>query len=128
MCAARMRRRFWMRSAATTAAGCNPGESLYTHFLTPDADVIDDTLVYRRGWDDYLVVVNASNDDKDRTWLESVRDGKVRIDNAHPFARTFGYNAQIRNLRDASSGDAMRVDIALQGPRVARYAVGNGRG
>jgi glycine hydroxymethyltransferase len=97
--------------------GLNPGESLYTHFLTPDADVIDDTLVYRRGWDDYLVVVNASNDDKDRTWLESVRDGKVRIDNARPSARTFGYNAQIRNLRDASSGDAMRVDIALQGPR-----------
>ncbi|PWB69504.1 MAG: glycine cleavage system protein T [Anaerolineales bacterium] len=97
--------------------GLQPGESLYTHFLTPDADVIDDTLVYRRGWDDYLVVVNASNDDKDRTWLESVRDGKVRIDNARPFARTYGYNAEIRNLRDASSGDAMRVDIALQGPR-----------
>ena len=75
--------------------GLNPGESLYTHFLTPDADVIDDTLVYRRGWDDYLVVVNASNDDKDRTWLESVRDGKVRIDNARPFARTYGYNAVI---------------------------------
>jgi glycine hydroxymethyltransferase len=97
--------------------GLNPGESLYTHFLTPDADVIDDTLVYRRGWEDYLVVVNASNDDKDRTWLESVRDGKVKIDNARPSARTFGYNAQIRNLRDASSGDAMRVDIALQGPK-----------
>jgi glycine hydroxymethyltransferase len=97
--------------------GLLPGESLYSHFLTPDADVIDDTLIYRRGWDDYLVVVNASNDDKDRTWLESVRDGKVRIDNARPFARTFGYNAQIRNLRDASSGDAMRVDIALQGPK-----------
>ncbi len=97
--------------------GLQPGESLYSHFLTPNADVIDDTLIYRRGWDDYLVVVNASNDDKDRTWLESVRDGKVRIDNARPSARTFGYNAQIRNLRDASSGDAMRVDIALQGPK-----------
>jgi glycine hydroxymethyltransferase len=97
--------------------GLNPGESLYTHFLTPDADVLDDTLVYRRGWDDYLVVVNASNDDKDRTWLENVRDGKVRIDNARPSARTYGYNAEIRNLRDASSGDAMRVDIALQGPK-----------
>ena len=97
--------------------GLMPGESLYTHFLTPDADVIDDTLVYRRGWDDYLVVVNASNDDKDRTWLESVRDGKVRIDNARPFARTFGYRAEIRNLRDPKSGADMRVDIALQGPK-----------
>ncbi|MFT3890455.1 MAG: serine hydroxymethyltransferase [Anaerolineales bacterium] len=50
--------------------GLLPGESLYSHFLTPDADVIDDTLVYRRGWEKYLVVVNASNDDKDRTWFE----------------------------------------------------------
>ncbi len=102
---------------ANDCGGLSPGESLYTHFLTPDADVIDDTLVYRRGWDDYLVVVNASNDDKDRAWLESVRDGKVRIDNVRPFARTYGYNAAIRNLRDPKSGDAMRVDIALQGPK-----------
>ena len=94
--------------------GLLPGESLYSHFLTPDADVIDDTLIYRRGWDDYLVVVNASNDDKDRTWLESVRDGKVKIDNGRPWARTYGYNAEIRNLRDRKAGSAMRVDIALQ--------------
>ncbi len=97
--------------------GLLPEESLYTHFLTPDADVIDDTLVYRRGQDNYLVVVNASNDDKDRTWLESVRDGKVRIDNARPWARTYGYEANIRNLRDPKSGSDMRVDIALQGPK-----------
>lgn len=97
--------------------GLMPGESLYTHFLTPDGDVIDDTLVYRRGFDNFLVVVNASNDDKDRAWLESVRDGKVKIDNARPWARAYGYNAEIRNLRDPKSGDAMRVDIALQGPK-----------
>lgn len=106
--------------------GLMPGESLYTHFLTPDADVIDDTLVYRRGWDNYLVVVNASNDDKDRTWLESVRDGKVKIDNARPFARTFGYEAAIRNLRDPKSGDAMRVDIALQGPKSREILIAMG--
>ncbi|MDQ3004304.1 MAG: hypothetical protein M3R47_02825, partial [Chloroflexota bacterium] len=94
-----------------------PGESLYSHFLTPDADVLDDTLVYRRGGEDYLVVVNASNDDKVRAWLENVRDGLVRIDNARPWARTYGYNAEIRNLRDVEAGSDMRVDIALQGPR-----------
>jgi glycine hydroxymethyltransferase len=97
--------------------GLQPGESLYTHFLTPDADVVDDTLVYRRGTDNYLVVVNASNDDKDRTWLESVRDGKVMIDNEKPWARTYGYAATLRNLRDPKAGSAMRVDIALQGPK-----------
>ncbi|MBC7876701.1 MAG: serine hydroxymethyltransferase [Anaerolineales bacterium] len=97
--------------------GLQPGESLYSHFLTPDADVLDDTLVYRRGWDNYLVVVNASNDDKVRTWWESVRDGKVKIDNARPWARTYGYEANIRNLRDPKAGSAMRVDLALQGPK-----------
>jgi glycine hydroxymethyltransferase len=94
-----------------------PGESLYSHFLTPAADVIDDTLVYRRSEDKFLMVVNASNDDKDRTWLESVRDGKVKVDAARPWARAYGYNAVIRNLRDPQAGKDMRVDIALQGPK-----------
>ena len=102
---------------ANDVGGLEPGESLYSQFLTPDADVIDDTLVYRRGWDKFLVVVNASNDDKDRTWFESVRDGKVCIDNARPWARTYGYQAQIRDLRDPRAGNDMRVDIALQGPK-----------
>ncbi len=102
---------------ANDCGGLLPGESLYSQFLTPDADVIDDTLVYRRAWDKYLVVVNASNDDKDRTWFESVRDGKVKIDNARPFARTYGYNAVIRNLRDPKAVSDMRIDIALQGPK-----------
>ncbi len=102
---------------ANDAGGLLPGNSLYTQFLTPDAEVIDDTLVYRRGWEDFLVVVNASNDDKDRAWLTAVRDGKVKIDNKYPWARTYGYNAEIRNLRDPKAGADMRVDIALQGPR-----------
>ena len=88
-----------IRSAPTTAVGCNPARALYSQFLTPDADVIDDTLVYRRDWDKFLVVVNASNDDKDHTWFESVRDGTVKIDNARPWARTYGYNAEIRDLQ-----------------------------
>ncbi len=79
--------------------------------------MLDDTLVYRRGSDKFLVVVNASNDDKDRTWFESVRDGMVEIDNARPWARTYGYEAEIRDLRDPKAGDDMRVDIALQGPK-----------
>ena len=94
-----------------------PGESLYTHLLDPYANVIDDTLIYRRAADKFLLVVNASNDDKDRAWLEAVRDGKVKIDNLRPGARTFGYAAVIRNLRDPQAGADMRVDIALQGPK-----------
>jgi glycine hydroxymethyltransferase len=102
---------------SNSVGSLQPGESLYSHFLTPDAEVIDDTLIYRRTADKFLMVVNASNDDKDRTWLEAVRDGKVRVDNARPQARVYGYNAVIRNLRDPQAGAEMRVDIALQGPK-----------
>lgn len=93
------------------------GESCYTHFLDPNADVIDDTLVYRRAAQKYLVVVNASNDAKDWAWLNAVREGKVRIDNDRPWIKTYGSGVILRDLRDPKAGEDMRVDIALQGPK-----------
>ncbi|MBS1250285.1 MAG: Serine hydroxymethyltransferase [Chloroflexi bacterium] len=92
------------------------GEALYTHLLDTQANVIDDLLVYRRGEMKYMAVVNASNDEKDWAWLNAVRDGKVKVDDARPWARTFGRNVTLRNLRDPKAGEDMLVDIALQGP------------
>jgi glycine hydroxymethyltransferase len=93
------------------------GESCYTHFMDPEANVIDDLLIYRRGFEKYLVVVNASNDDKDWAWLNAVKEGTVQVDRIRPWARAFGRNVILRNLRDPQAGNDMRVDIALQGPR-----------
>jgi glycine hydroxymethyltransferase len=98
-------------------AALEVGESLYTHFLTPQAQVIDDLLVYRRGSEKFLVVVNASNDDKDWTWLNAVINGQVMVDQDRPWARAFGRGVTLRNLRDPREGKDMRVDVALQGPR-----------
>jgi len=97
--------------------GLGIGESCYTHFLDPDSNVIDDTLVYRRGQDKYLVVVNASNDAKDWAWLNAVREGKVMVDAQRPWVKAFGRKVILRNLRDPKEGKDMRVDIALQGPK-----------
>ncbi|MFL7893162.1 MAG: glycine cleavage system aminomethyltransferase GcvT [Anaerolineales bacterium] len=93
------------------------GESLYTHFLDPHANVIDDLLVYHRSEGAFLVVVNASNDDKDWAWLNSVQAAEVMVDADRPWARAFGRGAMLRNLRDPKAGADMRVDIALQGPK-----------
>jgi len=93
------------------------GESCYTHFLDPNADVLDDLLVYRHAPEKFLVVVNAANDDKDWAWLNAVKDGEVSIDKKHPHSRAFGANVILNNLRDPSLGAQMRVDIALQGPK-----------
>jgi glycine hydroxymethyltransferase len=97
--------------------GLGVGESCYTHLLDPDANVIDDLLIYRRGDEKFLVVVNASNDDKDWNWLNAVKDGQVQVDHQRPWGRAFGRGVMLRNLRDPASGADMRVDIALQGPR-----------
>ncbi|MCJ7623666.1 MAG: glycine cleavage system aminomethyltransferase GcvT, partial [Anaerolineaceae bacterium] len=93
------------------------GESLYTHLLTQDADVVDDLMVYRRREEKFLIVVNASNDDKDWAWLNAVREGKVLIDRKRPWAKAFGRNVILRNLRDPKEGKDMRIDIALQGQK-----------
>ncbi|MBN1266570.1 MAG: glycine cleavage system aminomethyltransferase GcvT [Anaerolineales bacterium] len=93
------------------------GESHYTQFLDPDGNVIDDTMVYRRGDELFLVVVNASNDDKDWAWLNAVKNGDVCVDRERPWAKAFGRDCALRNLRDPKEGDRMRVDIAIQGPK-----------
>lgn len=93
------------------------GESCYTHFLDPDARVIDDLIVYRRAVEKYLVVVNASNEEKDWAWLAAVQQGTALIDHQSPGARAFGRKVFLRNLKDPQAGEDMKVDIALQGPK-----------
>lgn len=98
-------------------AALRVGESHYTQMLFPDGSVIDDAMIYRRADHAYLIVVNASNDDKDWAWLTAVRDGNVRVDEDRPWAKAFGRGVVLRNLRDLAAGSDQRVDLALQGPR-----------
>jgi glycine hydroxymethyltransferase len=93
------------------------GESAYTHLLDTHANVLDDLIIYRRAADKYLVVVNAGNDDKDWAWMNAVLQGNVRVDDRYPYARAFGRNVSLRNLRDTKAGTDMRVDVPLQGPK-----------
>ncbi|MEX1248917.1 MAG: glycine cleavage system aminomethyltransferase GcvT [Anaerolineales bacterium] len=100
--------------------GMAVGESVYTHFLDPDANVVDDLLVYRLAAEHFLIVVNAANDDKNWTWLTAVRQGKVCVERKRPASLAFGRGVQLRNLRDPKSGKDMRLDLALQGPNSRR--------
>jgi glycine hydroxymethyltransferase len=102
---------------ANDIGGLSVGESCYTHFLDPESNVIDDLLVYRHGKEKYLIVVNASNDDKDWAWLNAVKDGDILVDTKRTWIKVFGRNLILRNLRDPKEGKDMRVDLALQGPK-----------
>ncbi len=92
------------------------GQSHYTYLLLPDGSVIDDLMVYRRGEENYMMVVNASNNDKDWAWLNAVNNGEVLIDSQRPFAK-IQHPVPLRDLRSLKHGEACRVDIPLQGPK-----------
>ncbi len=60
-----------------------PGKAQYTFLCYPDGGVVDDLLIYMLEQDRYMLVVNASNIDKDWEWLvEHVPDEGVALRNA----------------------------------------------
>ena len=59
------------------------GRAQYNGLLYPTAGFVDDILIYRMAGDDYFVVVNAANSDKDFEWLQECAKGMdVDVTNA----------------------------------------------
>ncbi|MHA6259507.1 glycine cleavage system aminomethyltransferase GcvT [Sporosarcina sp. CAU 1771] len=57
------------------------GQAQYTAMCYENGGTVDDLLIYKRGEDDYLLVVNASNIDKDMDWMNKHASGDVQIVN-----------------------------------------------
>ncbi len=96
-----------------------PGQAHYSYLLGTDGIPHDDIYVYRLEPEKFMMVVNASNNDKDWAWANAVREGKALVDPARPGARLLADPAHVtlRDLRAPSSGKDRRVDVALQGPK-----------
>jgi aminomethyltransferase len=75
-----------------------PNTALYTQFVNENGGTVDDLIVYRRE-NDYLLVVNAGNIDKDWQWLEK-------------FAPKFS------DIQLINESDKIAL-LALQGPKSA---------
>jgi aminomethyltransferase len=72
------------------------GRGLYTVMCYEDGGVVDDLIVYRTAEDTYLLVLNASNLEKDLEWMVE---------------KSIGFEAAVKN---ASDDFAL---LAVQGPR-----------
>lgn len=92
------------------------GQSHYSYVLDVDGRVMDDIIVYRTGAERYMVVVNASNQDKIWDWWTAVNRREVAIDREHPEKVAPG-PVTLRRLKDPAWGADQRVDLALQGPK-----------
>ncbi|MBI2901877.1 MAG: glycine cleavage system aminomethyltransferase GcvT [Planctomycetes bacterium] len=91
------------------------GHSHYSYVLDVDGRVMDDIIVYRTGEERYMVVVNASNQDKIWAWWSAVNRREAIIDREAPEKVAPG-PVTLRRLKDPASGADQRVDLALQGP------------
>ncbi len=72
-----------------------PGQVHYTAFLYENGTFVDDLLIYKEAEDEFLLVVNAGNIDKDHLWALKHVDG---------------FNVTVTNESDRTG------QIALQGP------------
>jgi len=80
------------------AAVLTDGQAQYSAMAYPSGTVVDDLLLYRRGAEDYLLVVNAANIQKDFDWIQSHNR----------------FNASLKNISDQVTL------LAVQGPNSAR--------
>jgi glycine hydroxymethyltransferase len=103
-----------------------PGQAQYSYLLGLDGVPLDDIYVYRLGNEQFMVVVNASNNDKDWLWVNGLLHGHYQIDPTRPSARIMvgAGELTLRDLRNPDHGPDQRVDIALQGPQSLNILLG----
>src|SRR5688572_19035013 len=58
------------RVVTNAASRLADGAACYTVMCLPSGGIVDDCIVYRRGPEDVLVVINAANIDKDVAWMK----------------------------------------------------------
>ena len=87
------------RATCNDVSKLEDGRAQYNGLLYPTGGFVDDILIYRNDADDYFVVVNASNSDKDFEWLADCAKGM---------------DVEVRNL------SADYAQLAIQGPDAER--------
>ena len=85
------------RVTSNDASKLTDGKAQYSCLPNHDGGIVDDLLVYRLADEDYLLVVNASNIEKDWNWIQH-------------------YNTQGVEMEDISDRTSL---FAVQGPKAA---------
>jgi aminomethyltransferase len=69
------------RLVTNDARSLEVGQVQYAALCYPEGGIVDDLTVYQLGADHYMLVVNASNIDKDWEWVTSHRGGRAEWKN-----------------------------------------------
>ncbi len=71
---------FLQRALTNDISTVAPGRAQYNLMCREDGGVVDDLVIYRRAANDFLVVVNAANREKDIAWLRTQLPGGVTLE------------------------------------------------
>ena len=87
--------RFVQHIFTNDVKGASDGQVFYGMMCREDGGTVDDLLVYKMGENDFFLVINASNIDKDWAWIQE---------------QAKGFDTDLKNLSDYYG------QIAVQGP------------
>ena len=109
------------RATCNDVSKLEDGRAQYNGLLYPTAGFVDDILIYRNEGDDYFLVVNASNSDKDFEWLRDNAEGlDVEVQNVSAdYAQLALQGPQAEKILQAMT------DVALAPIKYYRFAKGN---
>jgi len=72
---------FVQKITVNNASRLTPGRVQYSAMCYPDAGIVDDLLVYKIKDDEFMLVVNASNIEKDFNWMKENNEFGVELIN-----------------------------------------------
>jgi len=72
---------FLQKIMTNDLAKAKNGQCVYSPMCHPNGGIVDDTVSYKMADDNFMIVVNASNIEKDFKWLEENKSGDVTIEN-----------------------------------------------
>ena len=118
------------RLVTNDASKLYDGRAMYTVMCTRDGGIIDDGIVYRRSEEQYLMVLNAANRERDLAWMHDHNPTNATIDDISdetallalqgPKALTIAQAFLEEDLDDLSFSTATRQSFLAPATRASR--------
>ena len=88
-------------------AGVQPGHAQYNLMCREDGGIIDDLVIYKSSPTDFVVVVNASNREKDVAWLRAHLPGGVAMEDRTTEVSLIAFQGPRAEANQQHSGDPL---------------------
>lgn len=91
----------------------HPSQAQYSLLTNPQGGIQDDIIVYRQGPETYLVVINASNTEKDLAWMRRHLPASVTLqDDTEPTAMIAIQGPQAPRMVAAAAGNPAILELS----------------